>query len=374
MKDEPRWAVLARVEDEDSLFPPAERLDPAFFRAMVESYDSDFRKAPVISGYDPKTGTAGPAHWVGENLAPLGFVRALNFDGLNLWGQIEEINGRVTDAVANGFLQRSIGFWRRSPEVDGRPYLRHFALFGGEQPGIPNLPPLDQYFSADAGEVQGRIVASAPYQVRSILNNVEEVMDEKVLDVLRDLTDAVNSLKETRSVETPKEAPPEESRAPSHELTQLRSDLDEVKSMLGSVIEVTKSSNAEARGTVLDGALSKLVSQGRLTPADKESEFRFITKLDPKDQEERIADLQTRSPILTERLTQRFETVEGQPEVRIDRRQFTFPNQQKVDARSLQFHKEALGRSKNGADMKAYVEAAYALHGESAPAFIEGVN
>lgn len=105
MKAEPKWAVLARVEDEDSLFPPEERLSPEFFTELVETYDPDFRRAPVISGYDPKTGTAGPAHWVGEDLAPLGFIRALNFDGLNLYGEIEEIDGRVTDAVADGFLQ-----------------------------------------------------------------------------------------------------------------------------------------------------------------------------------------------------------------------------------------------------------------------------
>ena len=371
MSNEPVWTLLARIEDEDSLFPPEERLDASFFKEIAETYDPDFRQAPVISGYDPKTGTAGPSHFVGEDLAPLGFIRALSFDGTNLWGSIEEIKNRVTDAVADGFLQRSIGFWRKSPEVDGRAYLRHFALLGGEQPGIPNLPPLDQYFSAAVGEAEGRVVANAPYQVRSILNNVEEVMDEKIHSEIRDLTAAVLSLAEAHKPEPKQEEAKEEVRSHSREVDEIRSDVNELKGLLGTVVETMTGNLRDSRIQNLGHELDKLVGQGRLTPADKESELRYLAKMGTEDQDERIADLKTRSKILTDRLTQRFETFDDAPEVRIDRRQFTFPHQQKVDQRSLQFHKEALGRSQNGKDMQSYVEAAYALHGEVCPTFHE---
>ncbi len=380
MENEPVWVVLARVEDEDSLFPPEERLDPEFFQEIVGTYDPDFRRAPVISGFDRESGTAGPAHWVGEDLAPLGFVQSLKFDGLNLWGKIEEIKNRVTDAVADGFLQRSIGFWRHSPEVGGKGYLRHFALLGGEQPGIPNLPPLDNFFSVGAEEGQGRIVANAPYEVRSIMNNVEDHMDESLRKEVLDLV--ADTLKSALPVAEPV-APIKKKDADESALgeeirsllsgfkDEMSSQITEVRDLANATAEATAAGLVAARNTVLEGELNKLVHQGKLTPADKARELRVLAMLKTEHQDEHIKDLQTKSAILTERLTERFETVEGKPEIRIDRRMFTFPNQEKIDVRSLQFHKEALSRSKNGADMKAYTEAAYALHGETAPQWKE---
>lgn len=176
------WIVLARVEEKGkTLF--SDELRDRDLRRMADSYDPEFRRAPIISGKG-----IVPAH-EGEKLGSLGFVNDLQFDGLNLWGLVEQRTladgtGMVDQAVADGYLGRSIGAWPSLPELDGNPpYLRHVALLGGEPSGIPNLPPLTDYYASTGGI--GRDIASMPYCVRSITDpppaEKEFNVDEKTL-------------------------------------------------------------------------------------------------------------------------------------------------------------------------------------------------
>lgn len=362
------WVVAARVEDEKSLFPEEERLTSEFFERMVEAYDPEFRSAPVVSGYDPDTGVAGPSHGIGEFLAPLGWIDELRFDGLNLWAAVEEIDSRVTRAVTDGFWQRSIGFWTSLSEVDGEPYLRHFALLGGEQPGIPNMPPLTQFFVPQLGEQEARVVNEAPYETRSILDRAEQEEDTDMsvdlaslrIELKEMVKDAVSELAQgLRSAPTGLDDQIKAHIEPLQEaitavVAESRSVMEDAKKIVGDA-------NAQSRTRDIESAMDRLVRSGRITPAECASELKFLGKLSDEDVKERIEDLGQRSAILPSRLTESFNT-DGGPEVQIRTRDFSFPGQN-VNPQAMELHREALSRSADS-DFNAFRKAAYALHGE----------
>lgn len=164
--DDPRPVVLARIEDERSDFPPEFRIDRNLFDELIATYDPDRRQAPVLGGFSyegsepggAKTArmVAGSGHWEGQYLPPLGVIRGdtwhLDRDHLNLFGQVRQIIdndtglGRIDRMVTLGFQERSIAFQPESNETGGRADLVHFALLGGETPGIPNMPSLARTF------------------------------------------------------------------------------------------------------------------------------------------------------------------------------------------------------------------------------------
>lgn len=364
------WVILARVEDDHSFFQEGTRLDSKMFREMVETYNPDFRTAPVISGYDRKSGTGGPAHWVGEDLLPLGRVAELDFDGYNLWGNIEEFEdngiGRVSQYVADGFLQRSIGLWPSSPEVGGKAYLKHVALLGGEQPGIPNMPPLDQFFTNDSvSELDARIIDSAPYEVRSILNPKEQEhmpeMNDQLLaqirEVLRDeVVKAVNDA--TSSLRTAPPAPaPEPAPVQNGEVAQLVAELRSLR-------DEALASVRDTRDRELESQLDNLIRTGRVIPADRDGELENLRALPAEKREKRLEYLSTRSVILPSRLNQSILPDEIEPDVPFNLRNFTAPggDARSLNRESLRMYNEAMKRA--GGDPKKFRDAAYALHGE----------
>jgi len=358
------WIVLARTEDEDSMFEPEDRLQAEDYEAMVASYDPEFRRAPVVSGFSKEAGVAGPAHWVGEDLEPLGYVEKLDFDGMNLWGKVAELKGRVSEYVANGFWQRSIGFWRHLSEVKGKPYLRHLALLGGEQPGIPNMPPLTEYFSEQVGSPEmGRVVANAQYEVRGIFNpEKEQEMDRKELrsEITSLLSDSMSTLKDDI-----KEAIGGLSDSFNEGIGSVRDSVQRIDGEIEALRADSEVNRNDAKEVLIDSGLERLVSKGRMTPAERESEKKFLLKMSEEDIKERLEDLNQRSPILSDRLTGTQIADDGSVDAdNVDVSQYVSEMGGPVNQKSLSILKEATARG-NG-DFAAMRRAAYALHGEVA--------
>ena len=206
--DSPRPVVLARVEDERSDFPADQRIPRSLFADLVATYDPERRTAPVVVGFFDEGGSAltqpsgsdrvvaGPSHWVGEYLPPLGFIRGedgpdgwhLDHDHLNLFGMVRQIidqdgTGRVDRMVSRGFLQRSIAYVPKTNETGGKPDLWHFAVLGGEQPGIPNMPSLARTFGLGLEDrarewqalgLTARGLREVNYRTLSILDDLKE--------------------------------------------------------------------------------------------------------------------------------------------------------------------------------------------------------
>ena len=377
MSKEETWVVLARVEDEKSLFDSKDRIKSDDYERMVKSYDPAFRMAPVISGFSKEAGVAGPSHWVGEDLEPLGHISELDFDGFNLWGKVSELKdgnvGRVSKYVSNGFWQRSIGFWRNLPEKDGEPYLRHVALLGGEQPGIPNMPLLTEFFQDElqpaVGLENARIIANAEYEVRGIMNQPEDSdMDRDELRseigsvVATAMKDAISALRdELKQEHKVQETAPEQDT--------LRSEIRDLKDAVTLLAEAHKGTVQEKRELQIESQLESLVRAGRITPAEAASEQKFLPKLSEEDVAERIADLNQRSPILASRLSD--VQVPDTEDLPINMRNFSIPNRAgdvagySVDQESFELLKEATRRAEG--DPKKLREAAYALAGEICP-------
>lgn len=358
------WMVLARIEGDDSLFAD-DPITEKELRDMAGSYDPEFRKAPIITGYDPDGGASGPSHWVGEFNAPLGFATALAFDGLNLWGEVEQRYdedgvGLVEKAVAKGFLQRSIGWWRKLVEVKNKPYLRHIALLGGEPPGIPNLPPLDQYFRSMVGEQLGRVVENAPYCVRNMFNaprpaaspasrggNTEEKameIDEKQLEQIVARTVA-STLKAEREANPPVDVAKASEEAVARAMAPLNEKIEKMTEELEKERERTAASLLETRTAEIGRRLDALVESGRVTPAEAKEERSFYEGLAHEKVQARLDTLERRAP--NARLSQQYRGIEvgsgdDAATVEIDRRNYSLPEGETlVDPTSLRAVAEA---------------------------------
>lgn len=360
---EPNWIVLARIEGDESIFRKEDRITADELRAMAESYDPNWRLAPVISGYNEKV-SAGPGHFEGEFHPPLGFVRGLDFDGLNLWGLIDEQEGedgvgRVSAYVAQGFLQRSIGWWRKSPEVGDRPYLRHVALLGGEQPGIPNLPSLGEYFRSVAGgdELQGRIVASAPFCVRNMVDNprlatppegAEKTKGDEIMDETQ-----VRSLVASIMAEQPKPASATDiasavKAAVDAAVAPLNAQIETLRTEQ-KAIETRVTENVEAARTAeIDRRVDGLVSSGRLSPAEAKDERELFDGLGHEKITKRLATLERRAPNLRISTPASIEIGEGEDVVSVplDQRAYSLPGiQVAVDPTGIRAVAEAKASS-----------------------------
>lgn len=361
---EPTWIVLARIEGEESLFPPEDRITAEELQTMAASYDPNFRVAPVISGYNEKASSAGPAHWEGEFHPPLGFIRDLDFDGLNLWGLVDEQEGedgvgRVSAFVADGFLQRSIGWWRKLKEVGNKPYLRHVALLGGEQPGIPNLPSLAEYFRSTEGgdELKGRIVASAPFCVRNMVDNprlatppegAEKTKGDEKMDETQ-----VRNLVASIVAEQPKPATAADiaqavKSAVEGAVAPLKAEIETLRTEQ-TKIDARVTENIEAARTAEIGRrFDGLVSSGRLSPVDAKEERELLEGLPHEKVTKRLAALERRAP--NTRLTQpaSIEVGEGEDAVSVplDQRAYSLPGVQvSVDPLGLRAVAEAKAAS-----------------------------
>jgi hypothetical protein len=318
------WVVLARVEGDDSIIPAKDRLTAADLQRMAESYDPMHRKAPVVLTHKGDT--------------PAGFIEETGFDGANLLGRISEIpdadgEGLVTKAVAKGWIQRSIRFWRNSPEIEGNPpQLIHLALLGGEAPGQHSLPPLDLAFSRS-------LPAGAEiFSDRSLLDEPEtketEDMDENKIAEL--VTSAVRAAV----------APLEQRVADAEKLAA-----DNAK-------EATEAREASRKAT-LEGELRQLVVDGRVTPAEKDGELEVLLALPGDLAEKRLGTLRTRARLMrsasVELVTQSGDVVEN------DRR-FSSDAGTGVDPDKLQIVHEA--ERKAGGDFAKFRAELYARHGE----------
>ena len=142
---EPRWAVIARIEDDRSNFPKERRITQRMLSEFVETFDPAFRRVPVICSQ----GQGIPAHWA-DPLPPVGRITALERDHLNLWAEIRSFIDPVLDlprvdvSVADGYTQQSIGFRPPSNESPGARIWHLAQLSEGEPPGIANMPRLDE--------------------------------------------------------------------------------------------------------------------------------------------------------------------------------------------------------------------------------------
>lgn len=373
------WVVLARVEDGDSLFAD-DPITAPMLAEMARVYDPKVRMAPVISGYDPSTNTAGPAHFSGEYTPPLGYVRALEFDGMNLWGAIEEIKGEdgqglVSERVAKGFLQRSIGFWPAMPDFPGKrkpPYLRHLALLGGEPAGIPNLPPLTEYFVATMGEQNGRIVAGAGFAVRHLLDTprpavpVPETPTPKEEDTMTpeeiraEIASAVAAA--TASLK------PDSAAIATAIGEAVRSAVEPLSTQLTELRSVTQANQKDGLRTEVERRFEALVQSGRLDPAERAAEQEFLADLAPEKVRSRLDHLETRTPRLNPRSLSEVRVLEvaddeGKNVVSFAARRYMLPQGGRPPAaEDMKLLAEA--KRAAGGDPAKFREAAYRLSGE----------
>lgn len=366
---EPFWMVLARTEDGDSIFAD-QPLTAEEQRAMVKTYNRDFRRAPVICGWDPKTGSVGSAHREAELFQPLGYVNEISFDGLNLWGLIEEIVedgvGRVAEFVSKGFIQRSIGWWRKLSEVKNQPYLRHVAILGGEVPGIPNLPSLDQYFRSTEGDLKGRIVASAPYCVRHLLDTPrpasspaaqggeteEDEMTEQ--DKLEFRTLVASILAEQKAATPP--APPVDAEKIAQEAARaavaaITPQIEKLTTALETERTNSANSLAAQRTVEVTRRMDALVSTGRVSPGEIKEERSFLEGLPHEKVTARLDQLERRTPMNRLSTPAQIEVGAGEDAVTvdIDQRAYSLPGQAtSVDPIGLSQVAQARAASKDG--------------------------
>lgn len=373
------WVVLARVEDGDSLFAD-DPITAPMLAEMARVYDPKVRMAPVISGYDPSTNTAGPAHFSGEYTPPLGYVRALEFDGMNLWGAIEEIRGDdgqglVSERVAKGFLQRSIGFWPAMPDFPGKrkpPYLRHLALLGGEPAGIPNLPPLTEYFVATMGEQNGRIVAGAGFAVRHLLDTPRPAVPATETPTPKE-----------EDTMTPEEIRAEIASAVAAATASLKPDSAAIATAIGEAVRsaveplstqltelrsVTQANQKDGLRTEVERRFEALVQSGRLDPAERAAEQAFLADLAPEKVRSRLDHLETRTPRLNPRSLSEVRVLEvaddeGKNVVSFAARRYMLPQGGRPPAaEDMKLLAEA--KRAAGGDPAKFREAAYRLSGE----------
>lgn len=373
------WVVLARVEDGDSLFAD-DPITALMLAEMARVYDPKVRMAPVISGYDPSTNTAGPAHFSGEYTPPLGYVRALEFDGMNLWGAIEEIRGDdgqglVSERVAKGFLQRSIGFWPAMPDFPGKrkpPYLRHLALLGGEPAGIPNLPPLTEYFVATMGEQNGRIVAGAGFAVRHLLDTPRPAVPATETPTPKE-----------EDTMTPEEIRAEIASAVAAATASLKPDSAAIATAIGEAVRsaveplstqltelrsVTQANQKDGLRTEVERRFEALVQSGRLDPAERAAEQEFLADLAPEKVRSRLDHLETRTPRLNPRSLSEVRVLEvaddeGKNVVSFAARRYMLPQGGRPPAaEDMKLLAEA--KRAAGGDPAKFREAAYRLSGE----------
>lgn len=281
------WVLLARVEGDESLFPAAERMTASFLRGVAESYDPAIRKAPVVSGWGGDV--SGRAHEVGELNPPLGWVERVSFDGLNLWGYLSDVNGKLREAIDAGLERGSVSIWERLPVAEGKPYLRHFALLASEQPGIENLGSLlDDYFAGyDTAEAAvARELRETPYITRTTPTQQENNMEiEQALDKLSKLV--VEGNEKLRSID-------EKADASAKRIEALEAQNAELRQRTDRALEAVESNAKATRERAVRSAVEALSREGKVLPKEIDSEVGILTSLDEAKSAERLEVLRSR--------------------------------------------------------------------------------
>lgn len=259
-----KWVVAARAEGDDSPFPEKIRFTPERLQQIADSYDPGFRVAKVICGYDPDTGVAGPAHHVGPWNKPVTPITALNFDGVNLWAQIED-NDRLRSLVDDGFDQYSV---YASTGIQGLEkdewYLRHVALLGGENPGIPAMPAMGEMLrSADGSSEIIRTIPSSfledekPEPLEEAEMKTEETLNQLLASV-EALTQKVEGIEQT--------------------VAKAAAEAEGSARVAKEALEGVQGLTAEARSATVEQRLERLVADGKVRPSERTAMAEFIAR------------------------------------------------------------------------------------------------
>ena len=149
----------------------------------------------------------------------------------------------------------------------------------------------------------------------------------------------------------------------SAEVGSVRESVQGIDSEITALRADSEKNEAATKESRIDNELEKLVRKGRMTPAERPSEKKMLLKLSDEDIAERLEDLNQRSPILSERLTDtQISESDGPDASQVDASRYISQTGGAVDQKSLGVLKEAMARS--GGDFNAMRRAAYALHGE----------
>jgi hypothetical protein len=322
--DQRFWFILARVEDDRSLFPPEERITHEMLASMTEAYDPDFRRAALIFP------NGGPSHDTGEfaNFVP-GHVQALETDGWFLWGLVgETFEGWLRFMVDwDGHAQRSIAWWPSLPELTGNPpYLRHVALLTGEAPGIPNMPHLEQWFMENnqVSSEDARVALEATTLQRSLdhIPSVERsiVMPDPIRtpanpDGTPPASEPIGTVDEivaavvegVRTALTPTPPPTDPPANDGGDVAAVRAEMEQLRADLQARDERDQAREQERNASRIRERLDECVRQSRISPADRQSWERVLTSggLTSEQVEAELTALSGRTPM---RLAEQQET------------------------------------------------------------------
>lgn len=310
--DERFWFILARVEDERSMFPESERIDAPMLASMTRAYDPEFRRAALIGP------NGGPAHVTGEwsRFIP-GHVEALEFDGYYLWGLVgERFSGGLEFLVEDGHTQRSISWWPSLPELEGQPpYLRHVAMLTGEPPGIANMPGLDQWFLAAEGvaqeelrqiatlETRERSLGELPCVQRSLTMKPEpkpanaDGTPNTAIEPSVDLEDVIRTAVAAAVAELKPKPAPETKRAEPDLATVIAAAIKPVTDELAQLRAAQTSAAAERRNARITERLDQFVRDGKLSPADRPTYERLLAKCSETELEAELEALGKRARV-----------------------------------------------------------------------------
>lgn len=338
------WFILARVEDERSLFPESERIKHDMLSRMTAAYDPEFRKAALIGP------NGGPSHDTGEfsRFIP-GHVEALEFDGYYLWGLVSEnFEGYISWLVEDGHEQRSIQWWPALPELtDAPPYLRHVAMLTGEPPGTPNLPSLDQWFLEQQGVAQDD--ARGLLELTSLQRSLDDLPRERSFNMSQpanqdgtppaggevlDLDELTRTI--TASVRADLAADAATQPDANAALTEaVASAIAPLQEQLAGMETAAAETATTQRNTRVTERLDQVVRDGRLTPQERGDWERVMTSgaMDDEAVEAQLASLATRSKIAL--FGEREFVAVGENEVRIPSHLRTLPNRVPIDPASL---------------------------------------
>jgi hypothetical protein len=327
-KDQGLWIVLARVEDESSVFPEERRITKNLMVQMANAYDPEFRKAPVLAAGDGRGAHDQEAH---KHRKAVAFIEELDTDGLNLYGRIssdDEI--AFAGKVAEGFRQRSVEFVRKLPELeDAPPYLLRLAMLSGEQPGQPNLPDLSNY--VDTRSLEGLTIEN-----RSFLDPIEEQPEEKSMqtdEILAKLKELISPLEDKLSEQ-------------GERLDTLSTSVRDGEEAIKTASERAEKALEEAKGITSAGReerigtlLATLVREERLAPFEVEAEKKVLSSLSGEDYDERVEFLKSKP--------QRFQGKVGEELVLPSQdkpitvpREFRMPDGTMPDARDMETYLE----------------------------------
>lgn len=103
------------------------------WREVALSYDTTYRAAKLICGYDAVGGDSGPSHFVGSFLPKVTDIRALRFveESQELEAEME-VTERLRQLFDMGFDTPSVGLFKFPDHPDGEPrlYCQHIGLTG----------------------------------------------------------------------------------------------------------------------------------------------------------------------------------------------------------------------------------------------------